>query len=231
MVNVLHRLEAELARAPGYQGRRALAAWAACCPALLAAGISEPAAVPGWVSKRGAAADDVFRVLVDFAQRGDRWALSTVLVCLRPGLCALARRIGVPVDEVVSEATFVVLDFPFARRGTVPGQLLLDARKRFSRERERQRLRETPLGDTRVLGDRIAPGDLGADSTAVEQLSVLVRQAWQQGLVDRDLARLVLETRVWGVSPEEAAARRGITRNAVYSRRWRAEGRLGAVSL
>lgn len=36
--------------------------------------------------------------------------------------------------EVVSEATSVVLEFPFARRTTIPGQLLLDTRKRFSRE-------------------------------------------------------------------------------------------------
>jgi hypothetical protein len=173
--------------------------------------------------------DDAFRVLVEFAQGGDPWALSTVLVCLRPGLCALAARIGIPVDEVVSEATFVVLDFPFARRRTVPGQLLLDTRKRFSREGERQRLRETPSGDTRVLADRVAPGDLGVDASPVERLSDLVYRAWRQGLLSDDLARLVVETRVWGVSPAEAARRRGITRKAVYQRRVRAEARLGEV--
>jgi hypothetical protein len=228
MVNVLHRLEAELVRAPGLEGRAAVAAWAARCPALLASGIADPAEVPGWVSKRGAASD-LFRVLVEFAQSGDRWALSTLLVCLGRGLCALASRIRVPVDEVVSEATSVVLEFPFARRRSVPGQLLLDTRKRFSRESERERLRETPLGDTRVLGDRIAPGDLGVDPSAVEQLSALVCRAWRLGLLDQDLARLVLETRVWGVSVNEAAVRRGITRKAVYCRRDRAEVRLGGV--
>jgi hypothetical protein len=121
------------------------------------------------------------------------------------------------------------LEFPFARRRSVPGQLLLDTRKRFSRESERERLRETPLGDTRVLGDRIAPGDLGVDPSAVEQLSALVCRAWRLGLLDQDLARLVLETRVWGVSVNEAAVRRGITRKAVYCRRDRAEVRLGGV--
>jgi len=228
MVNVMHRLEAEVARAPGVEGRDAVAAWAARCPALLASGIAEPAEVPGWVSKRGASSD-LFRVLVEFAQSGDPWALSTLLVCLRRGLFALASRIGVPVDEVVSEATFVVLEFPFARRRTVPGQLLLDTRKRFSREGERER-RETPTGDTRVLGDRAAPGHLGVDSSAVDELSALVCRAWRLGVLDQDLARLVLETRVWGVSVDEAAERRGISRKAVYCRRERAEARLGEVS-
>jgi hypothetical protein len=227
MVNVMHRLEAEVARAPGLEGRDAVAAWAARCPALLASGIAEPAEVPDWVSRRGASSD-LFRVLVEFAQAGDSLALSTLLVCLRRGLFALASRIGVPVDEVVSEATFVVLEFPFARRRTVPGQLLLDTRKRFKRERER--LKETPVGDTRVLGDREAPGFLGVDSSVPDRVSALVCRAWRLGVFDEDLARLVLETRVWGVSVDEAAERRGISRKAVYCRRERAEARLSEVS-
>lgn len=227
MVNVMHRLEAEVARAPGLEGRDAVAAWAARCPALLASGIAEPAEVPEWVSKRGASSD-LFRVLVEFAQAGDPWALPTLLVCLRRGLFALASRIGVTVDDVVSEATFVVLEFPFARRRTVPGQLLLDTRKRFKRERER--LKETPVGDAHVLGDREAPGHLGMDSSAVEELSALVCRAWRTGVLDQDQARLVLETRVWSVSVNEAAERRGISRKAVYCRRERAEARLREVS-
>lgn len=225
----MHRLEAELARAPGPEGRAAVAAWAARCPALLASGVVEPGEVPAWVSKRGASSD-LFRVLVEFAQAGDPWALSTLLVCMGRGLCALAGRIGVPVDEVVSEATSVVLEFPHSRRATVPGQLLLDTRKRFSREGERERLRETPMGDTRVLGDRAAPGDLGADRSAADELSALVCRAWREGALEQDEARLVLETRVWGVSVAEAAARRGISAKAVYCRRERAEARLREVS-
>jgi len=230
MVNVMHRLEVELARAPGLEGRDAVAAWAARCPALLASGVALPAEIPGWVSERGAGSD-LFRVLVESAQGGDGWALSTLLVCLGRGLCGLAGQIGVPVDEVVSEATLVVLDFPFARRRTVPGQLLLDTRKRFSRVGERERLRETPSGDTRVLDDREAPGDLGVDSSAADRLSGLVVRAWRRGVLAEDLARLVLETRVWGVSVNDAAARRGITAKAVYDRRQRAEARLAEVSL
>jgi hypothetical protein len=228
MVNVLHRLEAELSR-PGRDGRRAVTAWAKRCPPLLAAGIREPAAVPGWVSERGSAASDaLFRVLVEAAQAGDRWALTTLLVCLRPGLYALAGRIRRPIDEVVSEATVVVFEFPTARRRSVPGQLLLDTRFRFFYERQRRR--ETPLGDTRVLDDREAPGVLGVAAPAVEELSALVVRAWRQGLVAEDHARLVLETRLWGVSVGEAAARRGISPKAVYCRRLRTEARLRGVA-
>jgi hypothetical protein len=230
MVNVLHRLEGELARPAGREGRVAVRSWAARCPELLAAGVVEPGEIPGWLSERGASSD-LFRVLVEFAQAGDPVALSTLLVSLAPGLCALAGRVRVPVDEVVSEAASVVLDFPFARRRTVPGQLLLDTRKRFSREGERQRLRETPVGDTRVLGDREAPDGRGVDASAADQLSALVVRAWRLGVLDLDQARLVLETRVWGVSVVEAAARRGISRSAVYCRRDRAEARLGEVAL
>jgi hypothetical protein len=75
----------------------------------------------------------------------------------------------VPIDEVVPEATFVVFEFPFARRRTVAGQLKLDTRKRLSRARER--LRDVPVGDTRQRFEAPAPDELGVELPVVERLS------------------------------------------------------------
>jgi hypothetical protein len=227
-VNALSRLEDELRRLRGARGREVVARWAKACPALAELAVEVPGEVPAWVwGMEGVAADRVLRGLVGLAQAGDEVAVLAVLACLRPGLCGLAGRVGVPVDEVVSEATFVVFEFPYRRRRTVAGQLLLDTRKRFSRARER--VRDVPVGDTRLGFETPAPGELGVEVPAVERLSQLVHAAWQEGHLSKDAARLIIETRVWGVAVEEAAARRGITRKAAFERRARAEARLGEV--
>jgi len=225
-VNALSRLEDELARLRGARGRAVIVRWAHLCPSL--AQVATPVNVPGWVwGLERSAADEVLRCLVELAQGGDEVAVSVVLACLRPGLCAMAGRTGVPMDDLVSEATLVVFEFPFQRRRTVAGQLLLDTRKRFSRARAR--VREIPAGDTRQGSDGDAAEELGAERPAIEQLGLLVHQAWKQGHLTRDAARLVMETRVWGIPVAEAAARRGISRKAVFERRARAEARLREV--
>lgn len=227
-VNALSRLEDELRRLRGRRGREVVARWVKSCPALADAPIAVPGEVPAWVwGTDRATADRVLRCLVELAQSGDEVAVTAVLACLRPGLCALASRIGAPLDEVVSEATFAVYEFPWRRRRTVPGQLLLDTRKRFSRARER--LRDVPAGDTRFRFEVPARGELGVELGTPELLSAVVRLASREGHLTRDAARLILETRVWGVSVEEAAARLGTTRRAVLERRIRAEARLGEV--
>lgn len=227
-VNALSRVEDELHRLRGARGAEVVAGWSKDCPALADAAVTAPAEVPAWVWRlERSEADRVLRVLVELAQAGDEAAVLTVLACLRPGLCALAGRIGVPVDEVVSEATFVVFEFPFARRRTVAGQLLLDTRKRLSRARER--VRDVPVGDTRSGFEAPVSGDLGVVLPAVERLSQLVYLAWREGHLTKDAARLVIETRVWGVSVERAAVRLGISRRAAFDRRARAEARLGEV--
>lgn len=225
-VNALSRLEDELGRVRGGRAVEVMAGWSKHCPALAGAELSAPSEVPAWMWRTDhSKADRVVRCLVGLAQSGDEVAVLTVLACLRPGLCALAGRIGVPMDEVVSEATFVVFEFPYRRRRTVAGQLLLDTRKRFSRARER--VHEVPVGDTRQRFDGPAPGDLGVEVPAVEELSQLVVLAWQEGHLTREAARLIVETRAWGVSGEQAAARLGISRKAAFERRARAEARLG----
>ncbi len=227
-VNALSRLEAELRRLRGASGREVVARWAKACPVLAELRVAVPGEVPPYVwGMERPAADRVLRCLVGLAQAGDEVAVAAVLACLRPGLCAVAGRIGVPVDEVVSEATFVVFEFPYRRRSTVAGQLLLDTRKRFSRARER--VRDVPVGDTRQRFETPAPGVLGVEVPTIERLSQLAHLAWQEGHLTKDAARLIIETRVWGVPVEEAAARRGISRKAAFERRSRAEARLGEV--
>lgn len=212
----------------GIRPRRArdvMAVWGRSCPLLAGAGLSAPGEVPGWVWGLGPQdADRVLRALVGLAQDGDEVAVLTALTCLRPGVCALAGATGVPVDELVSELTAVVLEFPLARRRSVAGQLLLDARKRLVKG---EATREAPEGDTRLrLEDLEAPGELGAGTRAAEQLSELVREAWRGGHLSGDAARLVLLTRVWGEPIAVAAARLGVNPSTARKGRSRAEARI-----
>lgn len=225
--NALSRLEAELRWHSGRRGRVVLLRWGGQCPLLAAAGLGLPADVPSWVwSLAPGDADEVLRMLVEQAQMGDPVATAAVLACLRPGLCALAGRTGLSVDEVASEVAFGVLRFPVARRASVAGQLLLDARRSIGRERAKQR--DVLDGDTRVALEEVeAPGALGVELSAPEQLVALVIGAWRAGDVGDDDARLILETRVAGNAVAGAAAQRSVNRTAAYQRRQRAEARLG----
>jgi hypothetical protein len=202
-----------------------MAAWAGGCSLLAGAGLSAPSEVPGWVWGLGLEdADRVLRALVGLAQSGDDLAVLTALACMRPGVCALAGATGVPIDDVVSELTAVVLEFPLARRRSVAGQLLLDVRKRLVK---REATREAPEGDTRLrLEDLEAPGELGAGARVAEQLSELVLDAWRGGHLSGDAARLVLLTRVWGEPVSVAAARLGVNPTTARVRRARAEARI-----
>lgn len=224
--NALSRLAAELRGLSGRRGRRVLEQWADQCALLADAGLGSPGEVPGWVwSLAPGEADAVLRVLVEQAQSGDALAAAALLVCLRPGMCALAVGTGLPVDEIVSEAAFAVLRFPVARRASVAGQILLDVRRAVRRQRERQR--DVLDGDTRVALEGIeASGELGVEQSTPETLVALVAGAWRAGELGGDDARLILETRVAGDAMTVAAARRSVSRTAAYQRRQRAEARL-----
>lgn len=222
---VLAQLETALDRVRRRDGRALLAAWGESCPLLAGAGLKSPSEVPGWVWTLGPeAADDALRALVGVAQRGDEIAAVVVLVCLRPGVRALAREAELPVDELVSELAAVVLEFPLHRRRRVAAGLLLDARKRYT---AREATRAFPEGDTRSrLADLEAPGELGAGARVPERLSEAVREAWLAGEVTDEAARLVFMTRVWGEPVAAEARRLGLRPKALRARRSRAEARI-----
>jgi DNA-directed RNA polymerase specialized sigma24 family protein len=171
-------------------------------------------------------ADAVLRRLVSLAQAGDQTAALTVIACLRPGLCSLAGGLKVGMDEIVSEAALVLLRFSRTRRQRIAAGLLLDIRHRFW-EAHKKAEREVPMGDGRPLDTaRGSAGEMEPEGSAAGRLAGIVLVAWRAGYLTRDAAQLLIETRVYGVSVAEVAARLGISTKATYERRRRAEARL-----
>lgn len=222
--DALSRSETHLALLGRECERTTIDRWRMHCTTLDDA-VASPSTIPVWLRRLPTAvADEVLRDLVAMAQDEDPVALLTVVVCLAPGIRALAARSRVPTDEVVSEVALGILDFPYRRRGVVAAGLLLDARNRIHRAHQRA-ARFCPLDDSRV-----PPHDLAEPTlAATERIVQLVCQAHRQGLLDRTDAELILCTRVAGHRVKPLAGRLGLTPSAAYQRRSRAEARLAAL--
>jgi hypothetical protein len=234
VADALGRTERHLSTVSRARGHDAVDRWRAGCPDLAGADTRTgtdagtagmtAAELPGWLHDQPAdVAHRVLGHLVGMAQSGDQLALVVVLVCLGPGIRALAARTGVRVDEVVSEVALGAMTFPVARRTSVAGGLLLDARNRLGRAARRAG-RTEPLGDE--AAHPVAPGELGTVVPAAQQVVQIVSQAHRDGVVDRTEARLILDTRVGGHGVRPVAHRLGLTPTAAYQRRTRAEKRL-----
>jgi hypothetical protein len=230
VVPALSRFEQQL-HLTRRQGRAVIARWSSDHPSLGSATLDSPADLPAWIwSLPINDADDVLRHLIRLAQRGDELASLTVLACLRPGLCSLAKRIGESLDEVVAEAAVLLFEYPYDRRRRVAAGFLLDLRKRFWVRR--RRLAKEVLDDDPAehLDAMPATGELGVQLSAAERLVDLVWTVWRAGQLDEDQARLIIETRVLGDQMAIAARRRGVTRRAAFERRVRAEARLARAA-
>jgi hypothetical protein len=202
---------------------RTMMRWRSTCPELETAGLSRPAELRSWLHQMPSqAADAVLGTLVRHAQHGDDTALLTVLVCLAPGIRSLAARTSSTVDEVVSEISLGVFDYPVDRRTSIAGGLLLDTRNRLHRAKQ-QTSRVQPLDD---LDDPEAQGDLGDQATSTRRAVRLVCQAHRQGVIDRTDTQLILHTRIAGHPVKPVAHHLGLTPSAAYQRRQRAETRL-----
>lgn len=239
-------LESQLTRLTRRREQATLERWRDVCEPLGAQRFTRLTQLRDWLHKQPTRrADEVLRSLVTLAQKGDATALAAVLVCLAPGIRALARRSQVTLDEAFSDVAVRVLEYPIARRRSVAGGILLDARNRLSRQRQRA---PQPVGDVATLihgggadsttgpgeaaaGFRVAEGAGAAKHplSAAERILRLVCDARQDEALTHDDAQLIVDTRINGQRMAPAAARLGISRDAAYQRRARAESRLQAT--
>lgn len=227
--DMLRRAEVQLGTLTRGYERVTLNRWRDACTELAQASISCPTELRAWLRQRPARhADEVLRGLVGLSQSGDTAALLAVLVCLAPGIRALARRTGVTIDEAMSEVTLGILEYPVARRRSIAGGLLLDARNRITRS-----ARRTPEPtDTFVGGpDGTVEGldSPGGEPTTAERILALICDARRRNILNKDDAQLIVDTRLRGERVAPAAARLGISPEAAYQRRTRAERLLGSV--
>jgi hypothetical protein len=226
--DALTRTERHLSLVGRDRGEAAVRRWRADDPDLADAPITVPVDLPGWLrTQPTATADRILGRLVARSQDGDQLAFVVVLACLAPGIRSLAARLRLGVDEVMSEIAVSLPGFPVARRRSIAGGLLLDARNRLWRAARRHDRVEPWSDDT---AHPPAPGELGAPVPAAQRLVQLVCQAHRQGLVDGTEARLILDTRLGGHQVRPLADRLGLTPSAAYQRRTRAEARLAHVT-
>jgi hypothetical protein len=221
----LARAEIQLDQLTRGNGQVTMAQWRDACADLAGAPLNGPRDLQAWLRSRPATqADAVLRGLVTLAQKGDAVALLAVVVCLAPGIRALARRTGIAVDEAMSEVTLGILEYPVERRQSVAGGLLLDARNRLGRAARRTPEPHAVVGEDAAWVDANSPAAGG--QTTAERILALVCDARRRNVLDGHDAQLIVDTRVSGHRVAPAAARLGISRDAAYQRRIRAERRL-----
>jgi hypothetical protein len=221
--DALARTERHLHMLRPTEANRTMMRWRATCPELEAAGLIRPGELWSWLRQLPIrAADVVLGTLVRHVQHGDGTALLTVLVCLAPGIRSLAARTGSTVDEVVSEVSLGLFDYPVDRRTSIAGGVLLDTRNRLHRAEQRTS-RTQPLDDT---DHPEAQGELGDEGTSTRRAVRLVCQAHRQGVIDRTDTQLILHTRIAGHPVKPVAHHLGLSPSAAYQRRQRAETRL-----
>lgn len=221
----LARAEIQLDQLTRGIGQVTIAQWREVCTELAGAPLRAPGDLQAWLRDcPSGRADAVLGGLVKLAQKGDTVALLAVVVCLSPGIRTLARRTGIGVDEAMSEVTLGILEFPVERRRSIAGGLLLDARNRLSRASRRAPEPHAGVGEDAVWVDAGSP-EAGGQTTA-ERILALVCDARRRNVLDGHDAQLIVDTRVSGHRVAPAAARLGISRDAAYQRRIRAERRL-----
>lgn len=226
--DMLRRAELQLGALTRGSERVTLDRWRDACTELAHASISCPTQLRGWLRQRPTQrADEVLRSLVGLAQRGDTVALLAVLVCLAPGIRTLARRTSVSIDEAMSEVTLGILEYPVTRRRSVAGGLLLDARNRITRT-ARRTPEPTDAFGSQTDGTADGPGASAGEPTTAERILALICEARRRNILNEDDAQLIVDTRLSGERVAPAAARLGISPEAAYQRRTRAERLLGS---
>ena len=223
MAEILRSLNREWsAIADSPSARRALMRWSSTYPVLSPAGDLNGVIALGFDPDDG---PEIRRALAALAPT-DQLAARTLLQGLLGGLCNLAQRVGRDddaFDDIVRLAWERISTYPASRPGSVSANVLLDVRKRYSREQEKATRRvalcgeiQAPSAEEQVIGRSF--------------LEELVTASSSSGISDEVLAT-ILRSRVGGESMAELAAEQQVTLKVLWHRRWRAEARLRELPL
>lgn len=207
--------------------RRALMRWTARHPELgrvhSVDDFVDTRARPDW-------GDQALRVLAAEAST-DQIAARTLLQALLGGLVCLASRTHHSDPDAIGELVAIawnrIRTYPTHRPGRVAANVLLDTRKEYLRCRN-----AAGSGwEGEIERDTIDPGP-GPEQMVCEQALMLQLVAAQQrGLVSTSALAVILRTRVGGESLVDVARDVGMSADAMWRRRSRAEERLRALPI
>lgn len=209
------------------RARRALMRWATANPVLAPArsvgDLVDTRSHPSW-------GREAHQVLAREAPVDDL-ATRTLLQALLGGLICLSHKVGDgdpdAVDELVSLAWTRIRTYPAQRRGSVASNVLLDVRKQYLHLKDP----DTPETEPRPVFDRPAAPPTPEQILCGEVIFDHLASAKKRGLVSDSALATILRTRVAGESLIEVAADLGISADAIWRRRTRAEGRLRSLPL
>lgn len=229
MASIMRSLNTEWATvADSPAARRALMRWRARHPELAAAhsvdDFVDTRSRPEW-------GDQAQRALAAEAPT-DEIAARTLLQALLGGLVHLGTRLAPDdpdvVDEAVSMAWNRIRTYPSQRSGPVAGNVLLDVRKEVLRTRGDGAVipASDPL-DRSCADSRQTPEEAVCGRAVVEELAA----ARDRGMVSSAALATIFRTRVDGESLADVAEDMGMSPDAMWRRRSRAERRLRSLSL
>ena len=229
MASIMRSLNTEWATvADSPAARRALMRWTSRHPELGAAtsvdDFVDTRSCPGW-------GDQAQRALAAEAP-SDELAARTLLQALLGGLARLGTRLAPDDPDVVDEAVSVawnrIRTYPSRRSGPVAANVLLDVRKEVLRARGDGAV--VPSGDglnRRCTDDAPTPEEVVCGRAVVEELAA----ARDRGMVSSAALAAIFRTRVDGESLAEVAEDMGMSADAMWRRRSRAERRLRSLPL
>jgi DNA-directed RNA polymerase specialized sigma24 family protein len=179
---------------------------------------------------RSAAPADADRILLALVARvldGEQLAARVLLQLLLPGARRLANRwwaLGDPEERAAATIAAVyrrMRTYPLHRRpGKVAVNILMDAA--LDLRRAVPRLRLIPSPDPAGRAPRVDNDDRTPPHPATE-LAELLLDAMAEGVIDRDDAEVIAQSRIADAPVPEIAARRGVGARTIWRRRERAE--------
>ncbi len=221
MAEILRSLNREWsAIADSPSARRALMRWSATHRVFTSAADLDEVIDLGYDPDDG---PEVRRALAVLAP-ADHVAARTLLQGLLGGLCNLAHRVGRDddaVDDIVRLAWERIRTYPASRPGSVSANVVLDVRKRYRREQDRDR-----RTDLRVLA--VGP-ERSAENYAIGNavIAELIETSRRCG-VSSDVLGTIIRSRAGGESMADLAAEQNVSVKVLWHRRWRGEARLRA---
>lgn len=160
----------------------------------------------------------------------DALAARTLLQAVLPGLVGTATLLGFGqadvLDDLVSFAWERIHSYPPHRRGAVAGNVVLDVRKRFIRQRSRVDL--VPLDE---IDDVLDERERGEDQVLARMLVGHIAAAHRDGYIKTALLEPVVRTRMMDEPLADVAADLGVETDVMCGRRWRGERVLRTLPL